>query len=121
MTGGAGHLPFASAFKRLPGCLRDVQKDRAGGGVNLLPAFAIGADEGYPGHRCDAPLSRRALHARRLIDRLCSILQFGPCRITAKADPHRSPRLPVRKTARRSEEHTSELQSLMRTPYAAFC
>src|SRR3546814_5209514 len=27
----------------------------------------------------------------------------------------------VRRTGGRSEEHTSELQSLMRTPYAVFC
>src|SRR3546814_2437274 len=32
-----------------------------------------------------------------------------------RADPRRSRR------ARRSEEHTSELQSLMRIPYAVFC
>src|SRR3546814_2472755 len=30
-------------------------------------------------------------------------------------------RLPHRRVTRRSEEHTSELQSLMRTTYAVFC
>src|SRR3546814_2224133 len=34
----------------------------------------------------------------------------------AKLDPHR-----LDKSARRSEEHTSELQSLMRISYAVFC
>src|SRR3546814_1550278 len=32
-----------------------------------------------------------------------------------------APRLPRRRDLRRSEEHTSELQSLMRSSYAVFC
>src|SRR3546814_10176174 len=36
------------------------------------------------------------------------------------AAPHRH-RAPRRRPARRSEEHTSELQSLMRISYAVFC
>src|SRR3546814_4162786 len=32
-----------------------------------------------------------------------------------------APSAPIRKTALRSEEHTSELQSLMRISYAVFC
>src|SRR3546814_1036483 len=48
----------------------------------------------------------------------------------APARPARPPRLPVhdaavaqlrRRAGRRSEEHTSELQSLMRISYAVFC
>src|SRR3546814_5723377 len=34
---------------------------------------------------------------------------------------HRPPRTPAGRRARRSEEHTSELQSLMRISHAVFC
>src|SRR3546814_2733878 len=34
---------------------------------------------------------------------------------------HSSTRVPIRARSRRSEEHTSELQSLMRISYAVFC
>src|SRR3546814_5217029 len=36
-------------------------------------------------------------------------------------DPHRPPRRELQSRAWRSEEHTSELQSLMRISYAVFC
>src|SRR3546814_9379549 len=44
-------------------------------------------------------------------------------RFPPRAAPVASPRPAVRRTehARRSEEHTSELQSLMRISYAVFC
>src|SRR3546814_7949963 len=56
-------------------------------------------------------------------------LVTGPGRPSAKAGPtaHRRAagqtdgRWPVRSFRRRSEEHTSELQSLMRISYAVFC
>src|SRR3546814_2285829 len=48
----------------------------------------------------------------------------GPDRLDL-VDQHRTGRAPpigmVARRARRSEEHTSELQSLMRTSYAVFC
>src|SRR3546814_10443841 len=41
---------------------------------------------------------------------------------TAKRHPRRpAPSTPDRRQTRRSEEHTSELQSLMRISYAVFC
>ena len=46
MAGGTSHLTFAGPFQRLARRLGDVQQDRSAGGVNLLSAFAIGADEG---------------------------------------------------------------------------
>src|SRR3546814_10588047 len=44
---------------------------------------------------------------------------IGPSPRYAVRAPRRSPR--ARAPARRSEEHTSELQSLMRSSYAVFC
>src|SRR3546814_7942655 len=48
------------------------------------------------------PLADSVIHARRVV---------GPAQEQAA----------VRRAARRSEEHTSELQSLMRISYAVFC
>src|SRR3546814_6509260 len=39
----------------------------------------------------------------------------------ARADPNHPARLAIAAAAERSEEHTSELQSLMRISYAVFC
>src|SRR3546814_5180069 len=44
-----------------------------------------------------------------------------PGRRGADAAPDRRPVLSDRASGRRSEEHTSELQSLMRISYAVFC
>src|SRR3546814_5839566 len=54
------------------------------------------------------------------------ILEVGPWRETASRPTAPGSRQPapvrrLRTTARRSEEHTSELQSLMRISYAVFC
>src|SRR3546814_2794324 len=48
----------------------------------------------------------------------------NPLEMRARADRRRHPRrsgLPVSRRPCRSEEHTSELQSLMRISYAVFC
>ena len=50
MTGGAGHLPLAGAFQRLPGGLRDVEQAIACFAFNNLFLVAIGADEGHFDH-----------------------------------------------------------------------
>src|SRR3546814_3997391 len=47
-------------------------------------------------------------------------ISTAPCRMPAWCSTLRSPRLATA-TVRRSEEHTSELQSLMRSSYAVFC
>src|SRR3546814_6514952 len=49
--------------------------------------------------------------------------QFGQCiaKATADTEPVFRGALEKIKSARRSEEHTSELQSLMRISYAVFC
>src|SRR3546814_1525581 len=41
--------------------------------------------------------------------------------LTGKSGPHHNPRFNVTVSIKRSEEHTSELQSLMRISYAVFC
>src|SRR3546814_10576157 len=54
-------------------------------------------------------------------------LEVDPCKRQRLAVMEREPRHPgsggmvARRRLRRSEEHTSELQSLMRTSYAVFC
>src|SRR3546814_3543047 len=67
-------------------------------------------------HLCD---SRRVCLARRRLYRV----QADRLRLrTLAANPRRSAAVVVdRNTGNRSEEHTSELQSLMRISYAVFC
>src|SRR3546814_1494632 len=60
----------------------------------------------------DRPPEGRAIVARRLVDS-----RPKRCRIAAQAIDPRWRKL----FAARSEEHTSELQSLMRISYAVFC
>src|SRR3546814_5544613 len=48
-------------------------------------------------------------------------LPLGPGRLRRHAQLPRPARRPARARAARSEEHTSELQSLMRISYAVFC
>src|SRR3546814_8523060 len=61
----------------------------------------------------------------RDIDRLCTRMQSKACRVVFvyEAGPcgYRLQRYLARKGFERSEEHTSELQSLMRISYAVFC
>src|SRR4051812_32483101 len=57
MTGGAGHLTLARPFQRLARILGHIQKDRTSGGIDILPLFAIGADEGDFRHVSCAPLT----------------------------------------------------------------
>src|SRR3546814_2628594 len=59
---------------------------------------------------CPSVRRRAARHFRANCDRRRRCRRHAPCR------PRRSARLPWR-----SEEHTSELQSLMRISYAVFC
>src|SRR3546814_8385491 len=70
-----------------------------------------------------SPRSDR-IRPRRLLARRADERARGRCgNEAAAADPRRhGPRGPRRlAAARRSEEHTSALQSLMRTSYAVFC
>src|SRR3546814_3410880 len=47
--------------------------------------------------------------------------QRGPIHADDPAGQREQPPTPLARMAHRSEEHTSELQSLMRTSYAVFC
>src|SRR3546814_2216792 len=78
----------------------------------LLPAFhepisaqmGIGAHAGLLRHRLD----HRPAAARRRLAEQCRIALHRRCEVARGSRP-------------RSEEHTSELQSLMRLSYAVFC
>src|SRR3546814_3840205 len=61
---------------------------------------------------------QRPVPARKLADRVAGTAGSGRLR-----DGHRisGPHQPLPSGRRRSEEHTSELQSLMRISYAVFC
>src|SRR3546814_1734411 len=91
--------------------LRQAGADAAGDGLELadrsLVATAVPAD-----HDTDL------LHHLLLKRLLCALLS-GPCQVRdASCDRQDTVEIEVRL---RSEEHTSELQSLMRISYAVFC
>src|SRR3546814_8054279 len=78
----------------------------------------------YPLHLCrDCPAQRQAVRLRPAIRN--STLPSGPViglstrATTSQPSPVSHPRTSAQ--TRRSEEHTSELQSLMRISYAVFC
>src|SRR3546814_10810005 len=58
------------------------------------------------------PMVRSEVHLQRILD---EIAQNPGLVLFTLANP------PLRRKLERSEEHTSELQSLMRTSYAVFC
>src|SRR3546814_7839916 len=69
---------------------------------DIAPAVAVISDDGAGLRRCDVP-------ARR---------QVWPLRLLVKLEEGRQI---IQRFGQRSEEHTSELQSLMRISYAVFC
>src|SRR3546814_2910248 len=62
-------------------------------------------------------LRHRLGHARRALQ----VLQLSVLDRSGRTEMHQQRLLPCRADTRRSEEHTSELQSLMRISYAVFC
>src|SRR3546814_5702391 len=72
-------------------------------------------------YRCGAPCPRRSLSASVRERAPCAARSTKPRERFAQglAPTHVAPSKPSE--VRRSEEHTSELQSLMRIPYAVFC
>src|SRR3546814_3651826 len=69
-------------------------------------------------------LTKRSLRPaprRRKVIRSARQPRCGPARRLQRPSPNRSPTRPIKMKSRRSEEHTSELQSLMRISYAVFC
>src|SRR3546814_1533021 len=102
-------------------CSSDLGDPRAVG--SQVPAFRLAeAAHGLP-RGCPAvlgPLAER--HRERRRER--SAGGCLPCRRAAAGAPSRARCRPLgrhRPLGRRSEEHTSELQSLMRISYAVFC
>src|SRR3546814_9300089 len=86
----------------------------------LLPYSTL-----FRSHRCRArragrPPSARALGAGPRVRLRCRQVR-GAAAAACPRDRHPESRRPFAGGERRSEEHTSELQSLMRTSYAVFC
>src|SRR3546814_8448565 len=82
--------------------------------VPAVPRLAAGVQTAAVGAVGDAARYRESMVADQCRDRT----RMGDGRTAA---PARAPPLRPALVAQRSEEHTSELQSLMRTSYAVFC
>src|SRR3546814_9132982 len=70
-------------------------------------------------HRLDRPVAQRRGEHRRLLRPLD--MKIDPTRRGDQGQSQGDPRLAGARRPHRSEEHTSELQSLMRISYAVFC
>src|SRR3546814_938868 len=89
-----GSMPWLTSFERRSA------SSRADAGVQGLPSF---------------PMVHRLVFAPRPPRRYWKMNDFAPEGVTFSPKPCNS------SSQRRSEEHTSELQSLMRISYAVFC
>src|SRR3546814_5483157 len=69
----------------------------------------------------DRPRSRARIHARRIFCRAGIVRFTGVVRFAAAGQRQGGTKRRNRRKTLRSEEHTSELQSLMRISYAVFC
>src|SRR3546814_1740188 len=92
-------FPYTTLFRSAGHAGGAVRRRR---GVPAAQGAALGPVGGDAGQGADLPA--QAAHARR-----------GPAALS------RAPLRDGRRQAERSEEHTSELQSLMRSSYAVFC
>src|SRR3546814_2539907 len=93
-------------------------------GAALAGRGAVGCSPAGCGRVGRLACGHRADHsAQRAAALLCAaFLARGPRRrIVAASSPAQDCRPPCRSYPKRSEEHTSELQSLMRISYAVFC
>src|SRR3546814_6206005 len=103
-------------------CGRDGCDQQAGFGLGRNLSAVVAGANGVPRQSlsevCHETIAKHAIEDRigrtRVYDgaRSCCVPGVGRCRADAGIGERR---------ARRSEEHTSELQSLMRLSYAAFC
>src|SRR3546814_3137066 len=112
-----GFGQFADAGRqpgRQPGLVRDqravVDTQRSQGKARLRPRFflelaVLGGMDGRPYATVSCRSAQREFSRQRV----------------SSADCHGATRPATRARTGRSEEHTSELQSLMRTSYAVFC
>src|SRR3546814_10595733 len=90
------------------GCSSDLARDGGGGAVGLEQRHQRLADLQFGDRGGDVDIGVGAERPRRRFDR----------RLIARRE--RAQRM-LDAVAKRSEEHTSELQSLMRISYAVFC
>src|SRR3546814_5704658 len=101
-------LPYTTLFRSVAGLL-----EHGGGAARhalaRVPRHAAESASGTQGHQL--PSQSRRVHGHR---------RLAPASLAAMPQRiHQINRL--RQGTRRSEEHTSELQSLMRISYAVFC
>src|SRR3546814_6895429 len=97
-------------------------RDRGGVHPHHFPDMAVGILEAAAVHEAEILRRGRVGLAARL-DGLVdlSVDFFAAARRHAEQDLRMGPRVGDRLRRERSEEHTSELQSLMRISYAVFC
>src|SRR3546814_5253212 len=103
-------FPYTSLFRACGGNLnRSGRRPEEGAGLQRWRARACPEDETVTGHDQYGPLLGVAEPAQDRGDQRHAVA-IGAVRNHIEIDPHF-----------RSEEHTSELQSLMRISYAVFC
>src|SRR3546814_6760776 len=103
------------AARRL-GELRDVQVATTFLGAHALPPDYAGDADAYIAHVVDAMLPEVVrLDLADAVDAFCETIGFTAAQTERLFEAATCAGLP------RSEEHTSELQSLMRHSYAVFC
>src|SRR3546814_3696589 len=90
-------------------------RNRTGGGLHAVDA--VGDHRLYPPPYRDPHLCAE----RRQAGRIAEIRVTGGHRDIARGQGRSAEEIAVLRDAARSEEHTSELQSLMRNSYAVFC
>src|SRR3546814_1144359 len=108
---------FVFMFRRPPGSIRTdtlfpyTSLFRSNAGARFVPRFRR-ATAGRGGHpKCQVPKGRHGgIRVTQIAESWCG-QRGGRTRVPVLAVP----------TLARSEEHTSELQSLMRISYAVFC
>src|SRR3546814_10604004 len=93
-------------------CSSDLSGLRPPGGCAIEPVRQRGAEQSN-----DPPVAIPTTASRRTATKAVP----GGCSRALKRERCQTPFLPVARQLPRSEEHTSELQSLMRNSYAVFC
>src|SRR3546814_8704879 len=111
--------------------ISDWSSDVCSSDLELWDGLAAGDGRSHAARQAGVRSDARRIPARHEGKDACG--SYGPCPSSAQDEvggifrSHRSarpicrPGMPVGDRDRRSEEHTSELQSLMRTSYAVFC
>src|SRR3546814_8401178 len=85
-----------------------------------LLSLELLAEQRLDHRRIDVEQNRQGADIDDVLEQL-TLPRVGVCRIADRGQRHADRGDVVAEHARRSEEHTSELQSLMRISYAVFC